>query len=326
MKRSRRAVAGFAANGFPRQQGVALAYRGVQRMVAGEYAEAEKVLTSAVDLLRSLEASRDEAQALRWLALLYRRSGRFEGGPVALPGCDSALGSGRGHRSGKPSPGRSLRSSITIWVASMKQSGGLRMPRVWPVALAIGPRVRWRLATRGWLRCPWDSPISRESACCPRWPCERDLRDVAGEGRITGLLGILHHVTDQPGAARAFYGDALALLERVADHRLEAMFGGWYAALVAEGGDLAQATALFQRARENHGLTSDPQVGEALNQLAGALTWLEASMAKETGDLSQAQALESEVLGRLTEAFERDPPLPGEARLAAARVERMTQR
>ncbi len=72
-----------------------------------------------------------------------------------------------------------------------------------------------------------------------------------------------------------------------------------------------------------HAESADPQVGEALLQLRGAVEWVEAAQAESVGAMDEASRLRRAARDRLEQVEARAAPLPGEARLAWLRVKRL---
>lgn len=319
------AVAGFQAMDDLRMRAIAESYLAGQKMVQGRYEEAESGLDAAIESLRELRASADQARAVRWMALMYSRDARFEesrelyqtvialqaqeGNPRAESHARTDLAVLDYHLGRLEDAERGLAEAATVARRAGDRGAEARaMGHSGLVALSMGKldEAKERMVSSLAVR--------------------RDLGDSAGEGRVTGLLGVLHHLSDQVDAARGFYLDALRLLDDAGDRRLEGLFGGWLAALEAESRQLDAAREQFTRARSRHDEAPDPQIAEALGQLWGAVQWMEALEAEEEGRDASAESLRDEVRERLKRALAPDATLPGEARLAAARVERLTLR
>ncbi len=316
---------GFREADAPRMAAVARSWRGERELAVGRYREAEALLQQAIDALRPLGATSDAARAVGWLALLYRRAGRFrEARDLYRELILLLVEEGDARRE---SHARTDLAALEYHLGRLEEAEeGLQDASV--VARRIGDRDADARASGygGLVAIALGQPERARERLLSALAARRDLGDAAGEGRVTGHLGLLHHLTDQLEAAARFYTQALELLEHVGDRRLQALFAGWLAALLAQQGDLEGAAAQAARAQACLAEASDPQVAATLEHLSGVLAWVEADQRVAAGDGEGARELQAAVRARLASAQGRDPPLPGEARLAVTLVERLVRR
>lgn len=308
----------------PLRAAEASARLGAIEMAMGRYAEAEARLHDAAGVLRGLGAATEEAVALGWLALLFRRTGRSVGARSLYLEVIRLLAQEGDTRA--ESYARSDLAILDYHLGRLAEADeGLQQ------AAAVGRRIGDRAAEAhatghgGLVALARGRPRVARERLLSALAVHRDLGNTGAEGHITGVLGMLHHVSDQPEGARECYKKALGLLEAANDRRLSALFSGWYAALEAEGGRAEAASSLYTTALASQAESGDPQIGEALTQLKGAVDWASAQQADKRGGDAEARALREEAIARMQAALGRDDPLPGEARLALARVERMVR-
>ncbi|MBX2802453.1 MAG: tetratricopeptide repeat protein [Myxococcales bacterium] len=320
----RQATEVFERSAEPLKRARSLARLALAQMQGGRYDDAEAHLHEAVAVLRDAGATGDEARAVGWLALLYRRSGRSEQARSLYREVIHLLVEEGGTRA--ESVARSDLAILDYHLGRLDDADrGLEEAAA--VARRIGDRRAEAHATShgGLVALSRGQPQVARQRLLSALAVYRTLRDSAAEGHVTGLLGILHHLSDQLDSAREFYDKALTLLDAAGSRRLQAMFGGWSAAIEAELGHTDAAAERFATAERCHAESSDPQVGEALEQLRGALQLDAARAARQRGAPQDAERLESELEERLSDALQRVASLPGEARLALARVEHLAR-
>ncbi|MEM6928811.1 MAG: hypothetical protein AAF602_17870, partial [Myxococcota bacterium] len=147
--------------------------------------------------------------------------------------------------------------------------------------------------------------------------------DPLREGEVTGMLGILDHVSHQPPSAREHYRRAVDLLGKRGPRREGAIVAAFAAALEAELVRLEEAERLWADAETLQATLRDPDVAAAMDQLRLALWWARAQGFESGGDPSRAATLVAEARERIDKALKSEWPLPGEARIALARMARL---
>ncbi|HHO49841.1 MAG TPA: hypothetical protein ENK18_02970 [Deltaproteobacteria bacterium] len=302
----------------------ASAWLGAVEMTMGRYAEAEARLHTAAEVLRGLGAATEEARALGWLALSLRRTGRAVGARSLYLEVIRLL-----VQEGDTRAESYARSDLAIldYHLGRLAEADAGLEEASAVGRRIGDRAAEAHATGhgGLVALARGRPRVARERLLSALAVHRDLGDTGAEGHITGVLGVLHHVSDQPEGARECYKKSLRLLEAANNRRLTALFFGWYAALEAEDGRADAAESLYGAALASHAESGDPQIGEALAQLKGAVDWVAAGRADKRGGSAEATALREAALARMQASLDRREPLPGEARLALARVERLVR-
>ncbi|MEQ1500853.1 MAG: tetratricopeptide repeat protein [Myxococcota bacterium] len=290
-------------------------------LASGRLAEAETVLRAACDGLRADGVVVAEAAALGSLALVHRRTGRFDEACALYRAANRhlrALGA-----LGSESRNRADLGLIDIHLGRYPEAGET-LTEAASLARWVGDRPAEANALRhlGLL-----AVIRGEFELAREWLLEalaidRDRGDVSAEGTDTGLLALAYHLGDQLDAARDSYHRATQLLWDADEGRMYALYAGWSAALEAERSEPQAARATFEAAVRKHAEASDPQIGEALHQLRGALDLMEAVLARTGGDLSAAAQWTRAARDRWTDGSNRSSPMPVEARLAHHRVGR----
>jgi len=306
------AFAAFAVRDDPVGEATAGCALGAAELALGRFADAEAHLRAALETLRERGARRQEAHGLVWLAVLHRRQDRFEeAASLFREAVEAQVEEGATSMAAQTLADLAM---IDLHLDRVDRAGAA-LGRASDLARRIGDEHgRARVASdRGLVAISRGARDEAREWLLSALAIHRALGDVAAEGRDTGLLGILHHLDDQPDAARGFYAASLELLQQAQVGRLEALFCGWLANLEVEAGELDLAKALFARADERLAQYRDPQVARALEYLRAALEW---ATAVRDGPAPSGRAL----LDRLGYPRSRGTPMMGEARLALERV------
>ncbi len=296
---------------------VQLAHRALETLDRGDDDDAEM-------LLRDLVEPRPDRHAVDWamaMVRLLRRTGRpDEARALARGWVDALAGLGDARAEARAAEGLGwvdyhgglLQDAETIWaegLAAARAAGDRRAEGV-----LLGPAGIVALS-RGELevcrqRLEAAIPIHRGT-------------DPVREGQVTGLLGILDHLSHQPQTARDHYRRALDLIGTRGPHRDGAIVAAFAAALEAELGRLESAEQQWAQAETFQASLRDPDVAATMDQLRLALWWSRAQRFEQSGDSARAAKLVVEARERIAAGLERPIPLPGEARIALARMDRL---
>lgn len=287
--------------------------------------EAEGRLGRAISTLRRLGVVIHEGRAVRWLALLYRRTGKY----------DAASGLYRQSVARMRQVGaRGLESRAMADLGMVS----VHLARYDEAEEGLSDAVhlaRWggdrraeasALRSLGLLRLNTGSLDAARERFVEALALDRDRGDSVAEGADTGMLGVAFHLADQHEAARESYRRGLALLGEGDESRMVALLSAWAAALEAERLEPVAARAQFDAACIHHAEVGDPQIGEAIAQLRGALDLMESVLAEGQGDVEEAARWRQAAIDRWREAANREGVLPVEARLAHERVGRRLPR
>lgn len=315
------AEAAWRELGDPVGEATAATHLARGHMAVGRYGDAEQRLAGAVARLREHDVRFVEGQALTFLGLLHRRTGRFEEArslyreairilqECGVPGDESRARADLGLLDLHAGRFEDAEAALALAIATARHAGD---------RAAEGVVLR----TRGLVALQKGDVERARSDLVVAMAIHRDRGDRAAEGIDCGSLAWIHHTAGQTDAAREAYRRALELLGESGERRLEALYTAWLAALEAEAGDASTARALFDVACLKHADSGDPQVGETIEQLRGAVDLMEARLANDPGEAERWRRAAAERHGAVAG---RPLPLPGAARLAHARVGRLLQ-
>lgn len=296
-----------------------LAFQGLDAMLRGDDEEAVAMLSPLVD------PPMGDRLAVPWamaLVRVLRRTGRVEQAealgtrwakavaPLGDARAEAQVAERRGwvdYHLGR------LEDADHLWSEALQRAR--RKGDRWAEGLLLGP-VGLLALSRGDLE---GCRTQLQSALA----IHRDHGDRPREGRVTGLLGILDHVGHQPQAAAEHYRRALDLLSAGGPSRDGALFAAFAAALEAESGRLETAEQRWAEAESQQAVVRDADVAATMDQLRLTLWWVRAQGFDQAGDTPRATTLVTQARDRIAAALARDTPLPGEARLALARVDRL---
>lgn len=312
-----RGVASVAENA-PSQR-VGIAHAALDALQRGDDDEAIGALTGLVDPPTADRQAVDWAMALVWA---LRRTGRSDDAyalgmnwaEAVAPLGDARAEARIAERVGWVDyhVGR-LEDADRTWTQALGQAR--RAGDRWAEGLLLGPAGLVALSRGDLETC--------RTRLLAALAIHREGGDSLREGQVTGMLGILDHVSHQPQSARENYRRAVDLLGNHGPHRDGAMFGAFGAALEAELGHLDSAEQQWADAEAQQATLRDPDVEAAMDQLRLALWWVRAQSFELAGDSARAATLMGQARDRITASLERETPLPGEARLALARMDRL---
>lgn len=290
---------------------------GAVHLRCGRLLQAEEALVDAATRLRDLEAIHLLARVLGWKAEMFRRTGRTDaaravtretirlheelGAVVAecrarhdLATLDYQL-----TRYGEASDGLAVAIQRARAVGDRHQeSRAVLLLAVVSLARADHAEARRHLL--------------EALALC------RERRDATAEGEVLGYLALLHHLDEQPAAARGYFVEARRRLHQQRDHRREALFTAWQSELEAEQLELEASETHLAAAHRALDKADDRQTRQAL-LLLGQVRLLARGVLDGDAEGGR-QALREQLKGT-------DPRnLSAEARLAFRRVRRLAAR
>ena len=307
----------FEDHDDPLRSALAQGRWGATAMRRGHLEDAEPVLVDAAAKLREIDALHLLARVLGWLGTLYRRTDRTDAarsvtresiriheelGAVAAE-CrarhELALLDYQLTRYGEAADGLAT---------AIHRARGMGDRRVESRALLLLAVVSLARGDRG----------AAKAHLLEALALSRERDDSHGEGEVMGYLGIVHHLDEQPEAAREYYRRARRRCRKQRAAGLEALFTAWLGGLEAEQLRHEVAQKHASEAIEVLSDAHDRQVAQAVELLGHVIVLTEGVL---EGQAEQGrQALRQQLRGT-------DPRrLSAEARLAYRRVRRLAAR